>query len=69
MNKQRNAQSLSQAQVEHYRERGILHPLRALPAAEADMHPHAKSRHGVIIENKMKVLYAGSTARGKLGRG
>ena len=38
-------------------------------APEADLHPHAKSRHGTIIENKMKVLYAGSTARGKLGRG
>lgn len=38
-------------------------------APEADMHPDAKSRHGVIIENKMKVLYAGAKVRGKLGRG
>ena len=33
---------------------------------EADMHPHAKSRHGMIINNKIKVLYAGAKANGKL---
>jgi ectoine hydroxylase-related dioxygenase (phytanoyl-CoA dioxygenase family) len=33
---------------------------------EADMHPDAVARHAAIIENQLKVLYAGAAQPGKL---
>ena len=33
---------------------------------EADLHPEAVKRHAAIIENQLKVLYAGAAQPGKL---
>jgi len=35
-------------------------------APEADLHPDAVKRHAAIIENQLKVLYAGAAQPGKL---
>ena len=44
--------SLPDAQVAAYRERGIVHPLRALPAAEADALHGRYQEHAVLIRGR-----------------